>query len=122
MTEQALWDIYGDYVNSKWNKGTANVFLDHRAREIRTIELVTEGAKDLPEVTLSDIGAATDNKCIFNFKYSTVYQLYVLPTQNVAEMYINGEYTADTERNQWYNDLYRCLTVLVVLFIGLNIK
>ena len=94
-------------MESIWNKDVADVFLDHRAREIRTIELVTEEAKQLTEVSLSDIGAATDNKCIFNHKYATVYQLYVLPAQNVAQLYVDSQYTKETEQGQWYNDLYR---------------
>ena len=94
-------------MESLWNKDKADIFLDHRAREIRTIELVTDEANQLKEVSLSDIGAATDNKCIFNHKYATVYQLFVLPAENVAKLYRDGEYTRETEKEQWYNDLYR---------------
>ena len=105
--EVELNAIIGKYMESKWNQDKADVFLDHRAREIRTIELVTEEAKQLSEISLSDIGAATDNECIFNHKYATVYQLYVLPAQNVAQLYLTDQYTKETERGQWYNDLYR---------------
>ncbi|XP_063687942.1 uncharacterized protein LOC134821190 [Bolinopsis microptera] len=105
--ESELEALLGHYIESKWNKDKAEVFLDRRAREIRTIELVTEEANQLSEVSLSDIGAATDNKCIFNHKYATVYQLYVLPEQNVADLYRKGQYSGDTESGNWYNDLRR---------------
>ena len=59
----------------------------------------------LQEVTLSDIGAATDNRCIFNSKYAIVYQLYVLPAVDVAQLYRDGQYDENTEANQWHNDL-----------------
>ena len=100
-------EILAPYLESIWTKEKADMFLDHRTREINTIELLTEEAQNSPEVVLSDMGAATDNKCIFSHKYATVYQLYVLPETDIAQQFKDGTYQAADEADRWYNDLKR---------------
>ena len=103
--ESAFSELIIEYDQSVWNKERAGIFLDHRTREINTIQLVTDKAHTAPSVVLSDRGAATDNKCIFTSKYATVYQLHVLPSEDIAEQFSNGNYNAEAETGRWYNSL-----------------
>ena len=104
--ENELLQQIEKHMEGVWNKMEADEFLDHRTREITTIELVTEAAQHHPELQLSDAGAAMDNKCIFNHKHATVYDLYVLPTANIAKMFLKAAFNKrDNEEDRWYNDL-----------------
>ena len=103
-TETKLSELIEQHKLSIWNNG--DIFLDHRNREMTTIELVTDASTKHPEVKLSDAGAASDNSCIFNHKYATVYQLYILPDSNIADEFVTGRYTVERhEVNRWYNSL-----------------
>ena len=50
-SEEELERLLGAYYGSVYNKDKADIFLDHRSREIRTIELVTDEAKNYPNVS-----------------------------------------------------------------------
>jgi len=106
QNDEDLAELIKTYDESVYNQDKCGIFLDHRTREINTIQLVTDKAHDASSVVLSDRGAATDNKCIFTSKYATVYELYVLPDKDVAKEFCDGNYEEEEgETQKWYNSL-----------------
>ena len=103
ISETDLVNLLNKYNKSPFKYERARVFLEAREREINTIELVIEEALGNRDIEVTDSSTANDNTCIFKKDFTTIYVMYVLPKDDIAKKFIDGEDIDDGE-TKWYDD------------------
>ena len=100
--ESFFSQIIDDFTQSPFNGSRCDTFLGQREREINAIDILDNSLLVNDHIKLSDRVSANDNECIFKHKNATVFILYILPTENIAENFISGKYW--NEPDSWVND------------------
>lgn len=100
--------LLGEYDNSPFSASKSKLFLQLRAREISTIELImteaTKHKRGKDVFVVADYQNADDVECIYESTYSYTFAVKVLPDEDTAQKFIaTGD--VDDESKYWYNDL-----------------
>ena len=100
--EAKLISLINEYLDSPFYLTRASFFLDNRRREMDTIDMITATPQEGIVVEKSANGDG--NRCIFRHKYTIQYTLYILPTNDIVERYMNTSLQNKySEANRWFS-------------------
>ena len=107
-SESDLTNIVADYEKSRYSGNKLTALLYYLTRQTNTLDLITSKPTAENGIKVSYSGAANDNDCVFNTKYSYVFTLHTLPRGDVISTY---DSSGDVPTDKWFDDTHRVTVV-----------
>ena len=107
-SESDLTNIVADYEKSRYSRNKLTALLYYLTRQTNTLDLITSLPTAENGIKVSYSGAANDNDCVFNTKYSYVFTLHTLPKGDVISTY---DSSGDVPTDKWFDDTHRVTVV-----------
>jgi hypothetical protein len=102
-SEGLLIKLQNEYDQSVFKESKINMFLNHREREINTIDYFMKLVKkDNKKLEIVDYASANDISKIISKKRGVIFSLNIIQPTDVVENYIKGNIV--DEKDMWLND------------------